>query len=179
MMNRVEFKEVNTEFPNSKELLNQILDNAQVAIVIADNNAVITHVNPEFTNIFGFRPEEAKGKTIGKLLIPEACRQQIEPLKSRLDTGDRVEYESMRRAKDGRLIPVLCRTNEWNIKGSKRTAHLFISKHRYQGFSTTGSRHLSFIPGTSPNAGRHRRIWKGPSNVLKPRIDRKANFWPT
>jgi len=44
------------------ELLEQVLNNARVAIIVSDNNRKIERINPEFTRIFGYTAEEATGE---------------------------------------------------------------------------------------------------------------------
>ena len=92
-------------------LLHYILENAQVAIVIADKNIVITQVNPEFTKIFGYDAQEAVGKTIKELIIPDVAFRQSGMARRQIESGERIEYETLRRRKDGQLIHVLCRTS--------------------------------------------------------------------
>ena len=47
---------------NESELQEQLLNNAQVAIIIADINRKIECTNPEFTRMFGYNAGEAIGK---------------------------------------------------------------------------------------------------------------------
>ena len=98
------------------EFLEQVLDNAQVAIVIADRDVIIERINPEFTRIFGYTEEEAIGKSIPDLIVPDISFAQSGEVNSRLEKGEQVEYETMRRTKDGRIIPVLCRVSPIMIK---------------------------------------------------------------
>jgi two-component system cell cycle sensor histidine kinase/response regulator CckA len=110
-----------TEWKHRKdiELLEQILENAQVGIVIADRDIIIERINPEFTRIFGYTEEEAIGKYIPDLIVPEISFDQSEEANSRLEKGEQIEYETMRRTKDGRIIPVLCRASPIMIDGKK------------------------------------------------------------
>ncbi len=90
-------------------ILENIFSNAQVGIVVTDKDGYITHINQEFTRIFGFTDEDAVGKKIDSLFIPnEAFEKHLEMVKL-LETGDRVEYETTRLRKDGKKIPVLAR----------------------------------------------------------------------
>ena len=82
-----------------------------MAIVIADKDIVITQVNPEFTKIFGYAAQEAVGKTIKELIIPDIAVRQSGLARRRIESGERIEYETLRRRKDGQLIHVLCRTS--------------------------------------------------------------------
>jgi len=62
------------------EMLEQVLNNAQVAIAITDSNLKIERINPEFTLIFGYTAEEATGNFIYNLIIPEELRDEWDRL---------------------------------------------------------------------------------------------------
>ncbi len=114
-------------FPDLSDLLIEVFDNALVAIVIVDNSSVIQHVNPEFSRIFGYSRKEASGKTIFELIFPENVSTEIDRVSSRVQGGESIEFESMRRTKDGRLIPVLNRVTPIIFNGTKAGAFSFIT----------------------------------------------------
>jgi two-component system sensor histidine kinase/response regulator len=99
------------DFTNDISLLKQILDNAQVAIVIADEKRIIHRINPEFTKIFGYTLEEAVGRPIEELIITEEALNQSLLVKDRVEKGEGTEYETKRRTKDGKIIDVICRVS--------------------------------------------------------------------
>ncbi len=105
--------------PKETELLEQVLNNAQVAIVISDNDHKIERINPEFTRIFGYTAEEAIGKYTYDLIVPEEFRIEIEQLSERLEKWERSEYESIRCTKDRRRIHVLIRVSPIIIDGKR------------------------------------------------------------
>jgi two-component system cell cycle sensor histidine kinase/response regulator CckA len=107
------------------ELLEQVLNNAQVAIVIADNYHKIEQVNPEFTRIFGYTEEETIGKHTYDLIIPEEFHFEIEKLNERLAKWEKSEYESIRCTKDGRRIDVNIRVSPIIIDGKRVGAFAF------------------------------------------------------
>ncbi|MFC1495071.1 PAS domain S-box protein [Thermodesulfobacteriota bacterium] len=111
--------QLNTEFPNIKEFLEHVFDNALMAIVIADNDTIIKGVNSEFTKIFGYSADEAIGKRIAELIIPGTVKNQVSNVKSKIEAGDRVEYESVRCTKNGRIIPVHARVSPIIVDGVK------------------------------------------------------------
>ena len=53
------------------ELLERVLDNAQVAIIITDINRTIERINAEFTKLFEYTAEEAVGKKVYDLVVPD------------------------------------------------------------------------------------------------------------
>jgi len=113
--------------PKETELLEQVLNNAQVAIVIADDNQKIERINPEFTRIFGYTAEEATGEYLDNLIIPEEFRDELERVIERLDKGERIELETIRRTKDGTMIHVLSRTSPIIINNKRVGGFAFYS----------------------------------------------------
>jgi PAS domain S-box-containing protein len=94
------------------EMLVQVLDNAQVAIVIADKDTRVHRINNEFTNIFGYTPEEAVGRTISELILLEnRPLEKSMKIRERVNKGERFEYETTRKRKDGTIIDVECRVS--------------------------------------------------------------------
>ena len=109
------------------EMLEQVLDNAQVAIVINDKNRKIERINPEFTRIFGYAEEEAIGEYLHKLIVPEGFLNEPGEVDKKLEKGERTELETIRRRKDGRLIHVLCRVSPIIINGKRAGGFAFYS----------------------------------------------------
>ena len=109
------------------EMLEQVLDNAQVAIVINDRNRKIERINPEFTRIFGYAEEEAIGEYLHNLIVPEGFLNEPGEVDKKLEKGERTELETIRRRKDGRLIHVLCRVSPIIINGKRAGGFAFYS----------------------------------------------------
>ncbi|UCG99991.1 MAG: PAS domain S-box protein [Deltaproteobacteria bacterium] len=92
-------------------ILESIFNNAQVGIVVSNDERIITHINPEFTRIFGFTAEDAIGRKIKELFVPEEVYEEYDKMGRLLDKEDKIEYEIIRYRKDGSKIPVLCRVS--------------------------------------------------------------------
>jgi PAS domain S-box-containing protein len=88
-------------------LLSAIVDSSDDAIISKDLDGVITSWNKSAERLFGYTSEEAVGKTVAELLIPDD-RQDEEPrILDRLRHGERVDhFETMRRRKDGALLDI-------------------------------------------------------------------------
>lgn len=95
--------------PPKNKLLETMFEKAQVAIIVTDVETIIEYINPEFTKIFGYREEEAVGKSGMDLIMKEVGRDDIDEIMPKLLKGESIEYETLRNHKDGRAIPVLCR----------------------------------------------------------------------
>jgi PAS domain S-box-containing protein len=74
--------------------------------VLLDVEDHVLRINPEFTRIFGYSPDEAIGRPINDLIAPEELRSEAEEYTHRLIHGERVSAETIRRRKDGQRIHV-------------------------------------------------------------------------
>jgi len=83
-----------------------IVETSQDAILTKDLDGIITSWNQGATELFGYRPEEAIGKSV-TMLIP-ADRLDEEPsILARIRAGERIEhYETIRQHKDGTRIDI-------------------------------------------------------------------------
>ena len=60
-----------------------------MAIVLIDADDRILNVNPEFTRIFGYAEEEACGRLLKDLIVPEELLVEEEDFTSRARRGER------------------------------------------------------------------------------------------
>ncbi len=90
-----------------KAYLEQLLECAPEALTILDGQLKITRINGEFTQMFGFQPEEAIGKTIEELIIPADRRMETRWTRDVVAQGQRVTLETKRQHKDGTQLEVL------------------------------------------------------------------------
>ncbi|MBI4563749.1 MAG: PAS domain S-box protein [Planctomycetes bacterium] len=95
----------------SEERMRLVLESALDAVVTIDAAGTITSFNPQAEKIFGWRIEEAVGRSLSDTLIPPRYRQaHTEGLKRFLATGEgpvlnrRIEIEALH--KDGHEFPV-------------------------------------------------------------------------
>lgn len=83
-----------------------IVQSSDDAIVAKDLNGTITSWNPGAERIFGYSADEVVGRSILVIIPPDRHHEETEIL-GKMRRGERVEhYETVRRAKDGRLIDV-------------------------------------------------------------------------
>jgi PAS domain S-box-containing protein len=86
--------------------LAQIVDSSDDAIVSRDLNGIIQSWNAAAERMFGFSPAEAIGRSI-RMIIPDDRRQEEDFVLARIRAGQAVRhYETIRRHKNGRLIPI-------------------------------------------------------------------------
>jgi PAS domain S-box-containing protein len=95
-----------TNQENARALLAAMVDSADDAIISKTLTGHITSWNKAAERLFGYSAAEAIGKSV-TMLIPDDRQQEEVMILSRLREGHRVEhFETVRRAKNGRLIDI-------------------------------------------------------------------------
>src|SRR5258705_4862621 len=93
------------ELTRQKTHLDELFARVPEAIVLLDTDARILRVNPEFTRIFGHAEEEALGRPIKELVVPEEL-WEAEECAHRGTRGEILNVETVRKRKDGTRVPV-------------------------------------------------------------------------
>jgi len=99
-------KRAEEELRKQKAHFEKLFELAPEAIVLRDIDNRILRVNREFTNLYGFTPEEALGRSIRDLIIPEGHWGASEKLREALQRGERVNAELTHQRKDGSRLAV-------------------------------------------------------------------------
>ncbi len=94
------------ELKLQKAYAEELIANAPEAIVILDNSDRVIRINREFTRVFGYTQEEAVGRQVNDLIVPDELADEGLELTNQAARGERIETESVRRHKDGRRIHV-------------------------------------------------------------------------
>ena len=94
------------ELGKQKAHFEKLFELAPEPIALRDINSRVLRVNKEFTKLFGFTREEALGRNINDLIVPDGLRDESETLRERLKNGQRVKAELIRRRKDGTHVTV-------------------------------------------------------------------------
>lgn len=94
------------ELKLQKVYAEELIENLPEALVVLGNDDDIIKVNREFTRVFGYLPEEAYGKKINDLIVPDERKDEGQALTDRAAGGERLEVETKRRRKDGGLVDV-------------------------------------------------------------------------
>jgi PAS domain S-box-containing protein len=87
-------------------LLTGLFSKVPEAIVLLDTADRVLKVNPEFTKIFGYAQEEACGRFINELVVPEELSAEAEEYTRRGLRGDSLNVETVRKHKDGKRVHV-------------------------------------------------------------------------
>jgi two-component system, sensor histidine kinase and response regulator len=91
------------------KMLDGVFDNAQVGIIVSDHEKKISYINSEFTRIFGYDINDAMSKDFWKSFFPKEVYEKNRDIIQRLEREERIEHETTRTKKDGKVIHVLCR----------------------------------------------------------------------
>ncbi len=95
------------ELEDQKAQLNELFVRVPEAMVLIDQDFAITRVNPAFTKIFGYAPEEALGRSLKALLAPDDLYEEAEGFMRRiLQGGETFAVETVRNHKNGARVPV-------------------------------------------------------------------------
>jgi PAS domain S-box-containing protein len=107
-----------------------VVRSALDAIIVVDEGGYVISINPAAESMFGYSAEEAIGRSVGELIVPDHHRAAHEAGMARYHAtrvphvlGRRVLMEA--RCRDGRIIPVELAITEVELPGGRLfTAHL-------------------------------------------------------
>jgi PAS domain S-box-containing protein len=94
------------ELRRQKAHFERLFELAPEAIVLRDLENRVLRANREFTELFGYTVEEALGRDINDLILPEGSLKESEALRFALKCGERVDAELIRQRKDGSYLDV-------------------------------------------------------------------------
>jgi PAS domain S-box-containing protein len=91
-----------------RALLDQLFEQAPQAVALTDPGNRVLRINSEFTRIFGYTAQEAIGRRLNDLIVPDELQAEFKKYTDRVVAlGQRVEIESIGRRKDGSRLHVL------------------------------------------------------------------------
>ena len=104
-------------------LIVDLLASLPEAVAVVRGNQV-QFVNAAFTRIFGFTAEEAVGRGLRELIVPEVRRQQSVRLGKAVDQFGFASLDAVRRNKNGELVDVAIEVRPLMVSGEK-AAYVF------------------------------------------------------
>ena len=84
----------------------QLFHSSPVGIVLVDNADRVVDSNPGFARLFGWQPEEVRGRHLTELIIPPQLVDEATALSQAVLGGVDVSHETVRRHRDGHDVPV-------------------------------------------------------------------------
>jgi len=94
------------EFTFLKAGIENLIENLPEAIALLDQHDRITRINREFTRVFGYSFADAAGRPINDLIVPADLREEGARFFRVVSDGSTLAADTVRRHKDGSLIPV-------------------------------------------------------------------------
>ncbi len=91
---------------SERKHLEALFQSVRQGIATADLNHKIIDVNRSFTEMFGYTLEEIKGKDIDQIIVPREKLSEAIRITQQYDEGKISTVETVRKRKDGSLIPV-------------------------------------------------------------------------
>ncbi len=89
-----------------KSYFQQLFEGSPEGVVILDNADRIVDANRAFQQMFQYDIEEARGRTLNELIMPEHLHEEALALSQRVLEEQAVQAETTRRRKDGSLVHV-------------------------------------------------------------------------
>lgn len=83
-----------------------MFDNAPVAIASLEPDGKVRHVNPGFSELFGYAERQLQGMRLVNSLVPQDLHDESKTMQELLRGGQSVHFDTIRRHKDGHGIPV-------------------------------------------------------------------------
>ncbi len=99
-----ERRELDEALKTQNVYFQELFESAPVAIVVLDENDRVLRINSEFTRIFGYGTDEALGRRINDLIVPDELREEGLEMTAKVASGETLESESLRRRKDGTTL---------------------------------------------------------------------------
>lgn len=90
-----------------QEFLLQLFENSPFGIVVMDSQNKILNVNHKFETIFQYSLQDIQGKSIDDIIVPPDLILEANNLSARTISGETVQYETIRKRKDGQLVDIL------------------------------------------------------------------------
>jgi diguanylate cyclase (GGDEF)-like protein/PAS domain S-box-containing protein len=106
LMDITDRKSSEQEIATQKVRLQQLFENTPIGIVVVDDQDQIQGINKAFETIFQYRPNEVVGYQLNDLVVPEELSKEATSLSLASLEGASVQKETIRKRKDGSLIPV-------------------------------------------------------------------------
>ncbi|WP_319760152.1 ammonium transporter [Maridesulfovibrio sp.] len=106
MRDITERKEAERKLLTQQAYFQQLFESSPQAIVQVNTRGKIQNVNKGFEQLFGFKRKEVLGSYNRSVVVPHNLQAEAKQFSESVLTGRLVDKETVRRHKDGRLIPI-------------------------------------------------------------------------
>jgi len=113
-------KEAEEALRKSHQEFASLFNSSPEALVYLDEEGNILNINPRFTELFGYTLEEVKGRNIDDGMIHPDNKIEEGKRLSKKSFEECLNYETIRKKKDGTLFPVHISASPVIIKGEKK-----------------------------------------------------------
>ncbi|MEN1761265.1 PAS domain S-box protein [Anoxynatronum sibiricum] len=110
-------KRIEQQLKEQNKNLEALFTNSSDGIVFFDRDHRIVSINQRFQEIFGYSPEDVRGKNVDDLITRSHNLQEAEALTSRLMNGDLVNTQAVRYHRDGFSLTVEIRGLVVKVEG--------------------------------------------------------------
>ncbi len=100
-----EKKQRENDLRESREEFKALFNSNPQAVAYSDENFCFINVNPKFTEVFGYTPDEICGKNQIEILVPEELRQEAKDYAEK-SWSHAVSFQTERKRKDGSTLQV-------------------------------------------------------------------------
>jgi len=100
-------KEAEKKLKKARKLFASLFNSSPEAALYHDKEGGIVNINPRFTELFGYAPKEMIGKKIDEGMIYPANKIKEGKILTQKAFNGFSDYETIRRKKDGTLVPVI------------------------------------------------------------------------
>ena len=99
-------KEYENQIIREKAFLEHLYNSAPAAIVITSPTGIISMINREFTNLFGYSMEEAVNNNINDLVVPDDLKEEARKIDHLASLNQKEIRQTLRKNKTGNKIHV-------------------------------------------------------------------------
>jgi len=100
----------------SQQKFKRLFEGIPEATAFVDVNDCVLDLNPRFSQLFGYSVDEAKGKPLDDLIVPNDNKKEAKMLTEN-SKEEYVLFETVRKMKDGSLVPVSISAAPISVEG--------------------------------------------------------------
>ncbi len=84
----------------------RLFEESPIPMIITDGKGRLVRTNSEFSALFGYAPEEAEGRMISDIIVPDGLQEKAARIRQDIVSGKLKFHETVRRTKTGEQINV-------------------------------------------------------------------------